>query len=79
MTDILIRNVPEPVLESLKRRAEERHRSLQHELLSILETASAQPTRETAAEVAAAIRARLAASGRSFGDSVELIREDRER
>ena len=79
MADVLVRNVPEPVLESLKQRAARHRRSLQQELLGILETAAEEPPRRSPAEVAAALRARLAQSGRTFGDSAALVREDRER
>ncbi len=79
MSDVLVRNVPEPTLIAIKRRAETSHRSLQQELLSILAAAAEESRSPTPVEVAAAIRARLGASGRTFGDSTPLIREDRER
>jgi plasmid stability protein len=80
MPDVLIRNVPASVVDALKQRAERHERSFQQELIEILVQAGAQSTdRWTAAEGAAAIRARLAATRRVFGDSVDLIREDRER
>lgn len=41
MAAIHVRDVPEQVLEALKRRAEVHHRSLQGELLQILEQAAA--------------------------------------
>ena len=37
------------------------------------------PVQQTPAELAAAIRTRLAQSGRTFSDSTALVREDRER
>lgn len=78
MPDILIRNVPAPVLTSLKRRAAARRRSLQQELLATLEeAASMNPLR--AERLAATIRRQLAMTGKQFSDSAELIREDRER
>lgn len=79
MPDVLIRNVPEATLAALKIRAGEERRSLQQELLGILEAAVAGQPSPTPAEIAATIRARLAASARSFGDSTVLVREDRER
>jgi plasmid stability protein len=79
MTDVLIRDVPDHVLEWLKRQAELNHRSLQGELLTILEGAVRRRSREEHAKFAAEMRERLAKTGRVFGDSVELIREDRER
>jgi plasmid stability protein len=77
--DVLIRDLPEATLDLLKRRAAQHRRSLQQELHSILQVAAAQPGERTAAEVAEAIRTRLAGSGRTFIDSVSLLREDRER
>ena len=79
MPDVLIRNVPEATLAVLKSRAAASRRSLQQDLLGILEAAVAEQTSPTPAEIAATIRARLAASGRAFGDSTALVREDRER
>ena len=82
MSDVLIRNVPEGVLETLKRRAEEHRRSLQGELLTILEEAAAEPSQADLEEfirAAAAMRERLASTGRTFSDSGELVREDRDR
>ena len=79
MPDVLVRNVPQPVLDALKHRAEQHRRSLQQELVTILEAAAQEASRETAAQVAAALRARLAQSGRTFSDSTLDLREDRER
>lgn len=79
MPNLLVRDVPEHVVQTLKRRAASRHRSLQQEMLDILEHAAEQPTETTAAEVAATIRERLAAQGIAFEDSTPLIRFDRER
>lgn len=79
MTDILVRNVPDTILEPLKKQSVKHRRSLQQEIMSILEGAAAEASRPSAAEVAAIVRARLAASGQTFTDSVDLIREDRER
>ena len=80
MPDVLVRNVPESVLEALKQQAAQHRRSLQQELVSILEAAATQgASRQTAVDLAARIRARLAESGRLFSDSTELLREDRAR
>jgi plasmid stability protein len=82
VSDVLIRNVPKGVLEALKRRAEEHHRSLQGELLTILEEAAAEPSRSDLEEFlreATATRERLASTGRTFSDSADLVREDRDR
>ena len=79
MPDVLIRNVPEATLTALKQRAGRGHRSLQQELLGILRAAAEEQASPTPAEIAATIRARLAASGRTFSDSTPMLREDRER
>ena len=79
MPDVLIRDVPEDVLETLKRRAAQRHRSLQGELMTLLEGAAAETGAKSPAELADEVRRRLASSGRTFTDSTPLIREDRER
>jgi plasmid stability protein len=46
---INIRNVPEPVAAALRERASKHGRSLQQELLSILESAAAEPVPGVAA------------------------------
>ena len=79
MADLLIRHVPEGVVRSLKRRAALRRRSLQQELVAILESAVRSDGRATPAEVAAAIRLRLARRGRRRKDSAVAIRRDRKR
>lgn len=78
MPNILIRHVPEAVLRALKERALHKHRSLQQELRAILEEC-AQPSTHEALTRARQIRSKLARSRRCFGDSVELLREDRAR
>jgi plasmid stability protein len=40
MPDVLVRNIPEPVLATLKQRAAQHRRSLQQELLSVIEAAA---------------------------------------
>jgi plasmid stability protein len=79
MPNILVRGVPERTVDTLKQRAKRNRRSLQQELLSILEATAEGSRTATASEVAAAIRKRLAQNGRSFSDSTTLVREDRER
>lgn len=78
MTDVLIRNVPPPVLDKLKKRASRNMRSLQQELLTILEDAAGADELK-AAEAANMVRERLAAYNRDFSDSTKSIREDRDR
>jgi plasmid stability protein len=79
MTDILVRDVPDSVLGALKERAARNRRSLQQEVLGILEAAACEPAEHTGTEVAAAIRRRLATSGRHFEDSVASLGDDRAR
>ena len=78
MAQILIRNLDDETVEKLKARASQHGRSLQSEVKLIIEEAAMQ----NHAEVWEAIhrfRQRLQQSGRAFSDSVELIREDRDR
>lgn len=78
MGDILVRGIPPAVLAQLKERARARRRSLQQEVLAILEEAASRQAID-AEELAAQIRTKLANTGRSFSDSAALLREDRER
>jgi len=79
MPDILIRNVDAPVVSRLKQRAKRNQRSLQAELKIILDHASATEdvSFEEAVRFADEMRQRFA--GRLQGDSVDLIRDDRQR
>ena len=78
MPQLLVRNLPEKTVESLKQRALANHRSLQAELALILENAAkVQPA--SFWKNAAKIREQLAQSKISFSDSTELVREDRDR
>lgn len=79
MADILVRNVPQEMVEALKQRAARHRRSLQQELLSILEASTEESLAKSPAQVAAAIRSRLRQNGRTFSDSTSMVREDRER
>ena len=79
MPQLVVRNVPEQVVEALKRRAASHCRSVQQEMLEILGQVSEEPSALTAAGTAAAIRTRLGEKGIRFEDSTPLIRADRER
>jgi len=80
MSDLLVRNVPEAVVDDLKRRAAGNRRSLQAEILTILEEAVEEGRRrERFFETADEFRTKLAQTGRQFSDSIDLIREDRQR
>ena len=71
---LTIKNVPEDTLALLKSRAQRNHRSLQGELMCILEQALGQP-KLTVAEADARLRA---LGFRSEGSSEQLVRELRD-
>ncbi len=73
---LTVRNVPDDVYLRLARTAKTNHRSLQQQVLAILESACVREA-DTALTTAAALRQRL--SGRALGDTVADIREERER
>jgi len=79
MSQILVRNLDEDVVERLKRRAKRDGRSLQSEVKSILEQAANElkVDMETARKLCEQYRKRF--KGRKFPDTVELICEDRNR
>lgn len=78
MAQVLVRNLDDKVVSRLKKRAEQRGRSLQAEVKMILEEAAQQDYTDFW-KAADRIRERLKQSGRKFSDSAELIREDRDR
>ena len=78
MPQILVRNLEEETVKSLKQRAKENHRSLQAEVALILENA-AKVQSVNFWENSNRIRQQLLKSAKSFSDSAELIREDRNR
>lgn len=77
MAQVLVRQLDGKIVDRLKKRAKEHGRSLQSEVKTILE--DAVPDYEGAWKRIAGLRKRLGKSGRTFSDSVELIREDRDR
>lgn len=77
MAQILVRDLDEKVVKRLKARAVENGRSLQQEVKAALEFLAQQALRSERERVFGEIERRFA--GRKFPDSVELIREDRER
>jgi plasmid stability protein len=78
MANVLIRDVPERVVKSLKERAAQHRRSLQQELRLILEEAAGMAAQKTL-RAGRRIRGKLARSGRVLSDSATLLREDRAR
>ncbi len=77
MPNILVRNLPEDVVEELKRRARYHNRPLQQEVSDILTRSARCPP--DFVQKAAEIRQKLAAKGIKFSDSADLLREDRSR
>ena len=78
MPQLLVRNLQEETVESLKQIAKANHRSLQAEVALILENA-AKVQSTSFWKNTAKIREQLAQSKKSFSDSTELVREDRDR
>lgn len=78
MSQLLIPDVAEGLLQELLQRAARHGRSVESEARVILEDALRPDPAKVWAEVDA-IRNALAATGRDFSDSVQDIREDRDR
>ena len=76
MGQVLVRNLPTAVVRKLKMRAQQHRRSLQEELKDILEQAAQQNAKDVQAKVN---QVRKLFAGRKFGDSSDLIRQDRAR
>jgi plasmid stability protein len=76
MSDILVRGLNAQTLKRLKARARRHGRSLQGETRLLLERAAGAGTGEVAHMLA---KWRRKFAGRRFADSVDLIREDRDR
>jgi plasmid stability protein len=76
MAQILVRKLPEGLVEQLKARAQRNARSLEAEVRDVLQQAVAKEKVEFF-KVADAMRARLA--GRHHTETLELLREDRDR
>ncbi len=73
--NLSIKNVPDELVEKLRRRAKQAHRSLQGELMVILE----QALQEEGTLTLGMIREKIASYGISTpGESVQMIREDRD-
>ena len=79
MAQILVRNLHKAVVERLKTLARKEGRSLQSEVKAILEQAVNVPTVDIKAARTLVDQIRRKFRGRRFPDSVELIREDRDR
>lgn len=79
MAQILVRNLSKAVVDRLKQRAKRNGRSLQAEAKTILEGAARSPQADMASARRLIDEVRAKFKGRTFPDSVELIREDRDR
>jgi plasmid stability protein len=77
MAQVLVRELSDQVVKRLKKRAKEHGRSLQAEVKTILE--EAVPDYEQAWKRIATLRDTLKRSDKTFSDSADLIREDRDR
>jgi plasmid stability protein len=76
MAQLLVRDLDPAVVERLKERARQNHRSLQGEVKTILEAAAARATREEA--LAMIDKWQRKWGDRVFSDSARMIREDRD-
>jgi plasmid stability protein len=76
MGSILVRGLSQKTIERLKERARLNRRSLQQEAKALLEHAAETLTMREARRVSEGWRRRL--DGRSFSDSAQMIREDRD-
>ena len=80
MAQVLVRGLDDAVVARLKECARANGRSLEAELRALVEEAAAfDARREATRDLAARLRRRLAAGGRSHSDSTALIAEDRRR
>lgn len=78
MTDVLVRGVPEDVVEALKKRAREHNRSLQGELRELL-VRSAGGTNVNAVLLAKEVRQHIEKErGVLEDDSANIVRADRD-
>lgn len=78
MAELFITDVEDPILRELQERASAHGRSAEAEAREILAEAL-QLKKQAAWAQVNAFCDRLAASGRTFSDSTELIRENRDR
>jgi plasmid stability protein len=78
LTDLSIKDVPEEQVAALRERAKRNHRSLQGELRAVLDDATASVTRRTLTIEELSKYARRSGL-RTPSESVQMIREDRDR
>jgi antitoxin FitA len=78
MAQILVRGLDNAVVARLKERARDNRRSLQGEVKAILEEAAAQATNAEIEAILDRWQRHWQEKGKTFSDSAELIREDRD-
>ncbi|MBO6585377.1 MAG: hypothetical protein JJ953_04680 [Gracilimonas sp.] len=78
MPDVLVRNIDEKTLNNWKKRAKRNNRSLQAELKDVIDSLGRTDPEEVKKEIRATLE-KYKAEGRQFSDSVEHIREIRDR
>lgn len=78
MATLTIRNLDDTVVEKLKERARDNERSLEAEVRALLAQAAERPSRKKFIALAERIAA-MTPEGIEQTDSVELLREDRDR
>jgi hypothetical protein len=78
MAQILVRGLDDTLVARLKERARENHSSLQREVKAILEEAAAQATNAEVEAILDKWQRHWRQKGKTFSDSAELIREDRD-
>ena len=78
MANVLIRNIPEEVLDRFKSMAKNHKRSLQQELRTVLEKTANQSSPDIF-QKALDLRKKLEKKAIRFTDSAKLLREERSR
>ncbi len=73
--NLSIKNAPDDVVERLRQRAEQNHRSLQGELLAIIEAAAKDAPRRAAGDILAKVRG---LGIHTAGDSTQIVRSARD-
>lgn len=80
MPDIFLRDIPEELYECLSRRAQEAHRTLADEVIYLLtEFITPDIPRQRHQQAMASILERMRQKHPTGADSLEMLREDRER
>ena len=77
--NIILKNLPEPVYQAIKRAARQNRRSVNEEILRVLEVAASEAERRGSFAALREELDRFAASLPPLDDSAPLIRRDRER